>query len=69
MKIFCVGDYHNVECPHCGKINHEVSRGIEVEFQKVIMFSKPCYHCGKTVYYEASWEIRIVAEKFSPMNP
>lgn len=65
MKTFCKGDNHNIECPHCGKINHYVCHGKVVEFGKIAVFSKHCFHCGKIVWYQAGYEIAVTAEQNS----
>ena len=57
------GDNYNIECPHCGKINHYVCQGKTIEFRKIKVFSKPCYHCKKEVYYSARYDITVTAEQ------
>ena len=68
-KIFCRGTHTNCECPHCGKNNVYVCQGVIVEFGKVKCFSKPCFYCKKMIYYQANYEIAVVAEKTDPLNP
>lgn len=62
------GDHTNTPCPHCGKTNHYVSSGVVVEYGKITLFQKPCFYCGKTIFYRAQYEIRITAYSYDPLD-
>lgn len=68
FRKFTNGDNYNIECPHCGRINHYVCNGRKVELEKIIQFEEHCYNCGKLVYYEAKYEISVIARCRAPMN-
>lgn len=58
------GDNHNIKCPYCGKVQHHVvtdARAVPVGV--TTEFTRPCYDCKRPVYYWASWEIVLRAEK------
>ncbi len=58
------GDNHNIKCPHCRKVQHHVVTDVRpIQTGTVTEFVKPCHDCGKPVYYWASWEIVLRAEK------
>ncbi len=62
-KFRCIGDDHNIECPHCGRQNHYVCQGTQTKFGTISPFCRPCALCGQMVYYLARYEIAVVAEK------
>lgn len=65
MKVQCVGDIYNIECPSCGKINNYVAQGVKVTFGKISLFEKPCFHCKKKIYYRAEYKLEITASESS----
>lgn len=66
------GDNYNIECPHCGRINHYVCNGKKIELGKAIQFEEYCYNCGRLVYYEVKLEVEpeilVIARCRAPMN-
>ena len=49
-----IGDNYNVECPHCGKQNHNICYGdTNPSKENPTEFWKPCQSCKKDVYYKA----------------
>lgn len=65
--IFTRGNNDNIACPHCGKTNHHVCSGILIQYPNSIHFKKECWLCKAIIYYEANWEITLVAEKNEQM--
>ena len=64
----CIGDNYNIQCPHCGKTNHSVVVGVRVVLGEIKSLSKECRHCKKTVYYHASYEIKVIAYPEDPIE-
>ena len=62
------GDDYNVKCPHCEKINHYVTRRIDVVFGQITQFEKPCFHCGGIVYYRAGYKVGVEAFSENPVK-
>ena len=63
-----VGDNYNTPCPHCGKINHDISQGVNVARNKFTTFTKQCFYCKKPIRYHARYEIKIEAYTNTPIE-
>lgn len=66
VRLNVPGDRYNCECPHCKKVNHNITQGITVTFGKVISFQKRCLYCNEIIHYRASYEIRVDASTEDP---
>lgn len=55
------GNHYNIQCPHCQRLNHYVTHGVEVQFRTIKTFTRSCFHCGKEIYYKAEWELAVAA--------
>lgn len=59
MKI---GDYHNIACPYCAKINHCPGRFKKFEFGKISYFLEKCYYCNEEICYHVEYALKVIAE-------
>jgi len=62
-----IGDDHNVSCPWCLKNNHYVTRGVDLDLHKVMVFSRTCHHCGRSIFYRAEYAIQVKASRENPL--